>query len=32
MDNNITIIELTIPFNAQESFDHAHALKTKKYV
>ena len=31
IDNSITIIELTIPFNAQESLDRAHAHKTKKY-
>ena len=30
-ENVILIIELTIPFNSQESFDRAHAFKTKKY-
>ena len=30
-DNTISIIELTIPFNTQESFNRAHILKTKKY-
>ena len=29
-DNSITIIELTIPFNAKESLDRGHALKTKE--
>ena len=30
-DNTISIIELTIPFNTQESFNRAHILKTKKF-
>ena len=29
-DNSITIIELTILFNAKESLDRGHALKTKE--